>query len=93
MTRLAPFELHRPGSIVEATGILLEQGDDVAVHAGGTEVLLLMKLGLASFGQLVDIKRIPELAGVSVGEAGTLRVGATATHRQIGRPLQLCACR
>lgn len=85
MTRLAPFVLHRPGSLAEATELLLESGDDAAVHAGGTEVLLLMKLGLASFGQLVDVKRIPELTGVSVDEAGTLRVGATATHRQIGR--------
>lgn len=85
MTRLAPFVLHRPASIAEASGLLLEGGEDAAVHAGGTEVLLLMKLGLASFGQLVDIKRIPELGGVSVDEAGRLRVGATATHRQIGR--------
>jgi carbon-monoxide dehydrogenase medium subunit len=85
MTRLAPFVLHRPATLAEATGLLLEHGDDAAVHAGGTEVLLLMKLGLASFGHLVDIKRIPELGGVSVDDAGTLRVGATATHRQIGR--------
>jgi carbon-monoxide dehydrogenase medium subunit len=85
MTRLAPFALHRPHSLGEARDLLLELRDDAAVHAGGTEVLLLMKLGLASFGQLVDIKRIPELAGVSVDEAGTLRVGAVATHRQIER--------
>ncbi len=85
MTRLAPFELHRPDSLPEATDLLLELGDDALVHAGGTEVLLLLKLGLASVGHLVDVKRIPELGGVSVDEAGTLRIGATATHRQIGR--------
>jgi len=85
MTRLAPFELHRPGSIAEATGLLVELADDGVAYAGGTEVLLLMKLGLASFGQLVDVKRIPELSGVAVDESGTLRIGATATHRQIAR--------
>ncbi|MFN8519633.1 MAG: FAD binding domain-containing protein [Chloroflexota bacterium] len=85
MTRLAPFELHRPGSVAEATELLLELGDDAAFYAGGTEVLLLMKLGLGGFGQLVDVKRLGELAGVTVDEAGTLRLGATATHRQIGR--------
>jgi carbon-monoxide dehydrogenase medium subunit len=85
MTRLAPFALHRPGSVAEATELLLELGDDAALYAGGTEVLLLMKLGLASFGQLVDVKRIPDLAGVTVDDAGTLRMGATATHRQIAR--------
>jgi carbon-monoxide dehydrogenase medium subunit len=85
VTRLAPFALHRPVTVPEATALLLELGDDAAVHAGGTEVLLLMKLGLARFSALVDIKRIPELSGVSVREDGTLRVGATATHRQVGR--------
>jgi carbon-monoxide dehydrogenase medium subunit len=85
VTRLAPFALHRPETLPEATALLLELGDDAAVHAGGTEVLLLMKLGLAGFGHLVDVKRIAELAGVSVREDGTLRVGATATHRQVGR--------
>jgi carbon-monoxide dehydrogenase medium subunit len=85
MTRLAPFALHRPTSVPEATELLLELGDAAAVHAGGTEVLLLMKLGLASFGHLVDVKRIADLGGVSVDAGGTLRLGATATHRQIGR--------
>jgi carbon-monoxide dehydrogenase medium subunit len=83
--RLAPFALHRPVSVPEATALLLERGDGAAVHAGGTEVLLLMKLGLAGFSDLVDVKRIPELAGVSVRDDGTLRVGATATHRQLER--------
>jgi carbon-monoxide dehydrogenase medium subunit len=71
--------------VPEATALLRELGEGAAVHAGGTEVLLLMKLGLAGFADLVDVKRIPELAGVSVDDEGTLRVGATATHRQIGR--------
>ena len=85
MTRLAPFALHRPVSVSEATHLLLELGDGAVVHAGGTEVLLLMKLGLADFSDLVDVKRIPELGGISVLDDGTLRVGATATHRQVGR--------
>jgi carbon-monoxide dehydrogenase medium subunit len=85
MTRLAPFVLHRPVSVPEASTLLLELGDEAAVHAGGTETLLLLKLGLASFGHLVDIKRIPDLDAVSVDDAGTLRIGATATHRRIGR--------
>jgi carbon-monoxide dehydrogenase medium subunit len=85
MTRLAPFALHRPETVTQARDLLLELGDDAAVHAGGTEVLLLMKLGLASFGHLVDVKRIAGLGGVSVDDTGTLRIGATATHRLIGR--------
>ena len=71
MTRLAPFALHRPASVPEATALLLELGEGAAVHAGGTEVLLLLKLGLAGFSDLVDVKRIPDLAGVAVDDGGT----------------------
>ena len=85
MTRLAPFSLHRPSSLPEATDLLLELGEGASVHAGGTELLLLLKLGLASYAHLVDIKGIPDLAGVSVDDDGTLRIGATATHRLIER--------
>ncbi len=85
MTRLAPFRLHQPASVPEATALLRDLGDDAAVYAGGTELLLLLKLGLASVADLVDLKRIPGLDTVSVDEDGVLRIGATATHRRIER--------
>lgn len=85
MTRLAAFRLHRPVSVVEATGLLDELGDDTAVYAGGTELLLLLKLQLAQVADLVDLKRIPGLDAISVDDQGTLSVGATATHRRIER--------
>ncbi len=84
MTTLAPFELHRARSVSEATGLLTELGDDAVIYAGGTELLLLMKLGFAAYGHLVDVKPIDELHGVTVSD-GTLRIGAAVTHRQIER--------
>ena len=84
MTTLAPFQLHVAGSVAEATGLLGELGDDAVVYAGGTELLLLMKLGFAAYGHLVDIKRIDELHGISVSD-GALRIGAAVTHRQLER--------
>lgn len=85
MTRLAPFRLHRPGSVAEATGLLHELGEGSAVYAGGTELLLLLKLGLAEVSDLVDLKRIEGLDAISVDADGTLAIGATATHRRIER--------
>ena len=85
MTRLAPFRLHRPGSVPEATGLLHELGDGSAVYAGGTELLLLLKLGLTSVSDLVDLKRIPGLDAITVDADGTLSIGATATHRRVER--------
>ena len=86
---LPPFDLHRASSVEEARELLVRYGDDAAVICGGTELLLLLKLGFAAFGHLVDIKGIEELGGVRA-ENGTLVIGATATHREIERsPLVL----
>jgi aerobic carbon-monoxide dehydrogenase medium subunit len=86
---LAPFELHRPGTVEEATALLDEHGDDAVLYCGGTELLLLAKMGFASFEHLVDTKSIAELAGIR-DDGDVLVVGATATHREIERsPLVL----
>src|SRR5205807_9843814 len=59
------------------------------VICGGTELLLLMKLGFSSYGHLVDIKGIEELGGIRA-ENGVLVIGSTVTHREIERsPLVL----
>lgn len=84
MTTLAPFEIHRVDSVVAASALLDELGDDAVVYAGGTELLLVMKLGFASYGHLVDIKPIEELAILEVVD-GTLRIGGGVTHRRLER--------
>jgi carbon-monoxide dehydrogenase medium subunit len=81
---LPPFDLHRPRSVEEATELAERYGEDAAFYCGGTELLLLLKLGFASFGHLVDLKRIEELGGVRA-EYGGLAVGAAVTHRELER--------
>jgi aerobic carbon-monoxide dehydrogenase medium subunit len=81
---LPPFELHRPRSVEEATELLDRYGDDAAFYCGGTELLLLLKLGFSAFGHLVDLKRIEELEGIRL-ENGDLVVGASVTHRELER--------
>jgi carbon-monoxide dehydrogenase medium subunit len=81
--RLTPFRLHRPAS-VEAAGELFEQlGPDALAYCGGTELLLVAKLGLTDFTDLVDVKGIDELGEIEGGEE--LRIGATVTHREVER--------
>ena len=80
---LAPFELHRPGSVAEASELLERLGDQAVVYCGGTELLLVAKLGFTDFTALVDVKSIPELSGVSVN--GELRIGGAVTHRELER--------
>lgn len=82
--KLPPFSLHRPGSVGQASRLLAELGDDGAAYCGGTELLLAMKLGLASYEHLVDLKRVDGLRGISaVGPDGGIRIGAATTHREI----------
>ena len=86
---LPPFELHRARSVEEARELLDRYGEGAAVICGGTELLLLLKLGFAVYGHLVDIRGIGELGGIRADD-GAIVVGSTVTHREIERsPLVL----
>ena len=56
-----------------------EEQQAVLVKAGGVDLLDLMKEGLVSPARLVDIGRLPELAGIAVQPDGSVRIGALAT--------------
>jgi carbon-monoxide dehydrogenase medium subunit len=77
------FALARPASVSEAIATFADAGGDAAWYAGGTELLQVMKMGLARFGTLIDLKRLPELRGIAVDPDGALVVGAGMTHREI----------
>jgi carbon-monoxide dehydrogenase medium subunit len=81
---LPAFDLHRASSVEEATDLLGRFGDDAILIAGGTELLLLLKLGFGAYGHLVDVRGIPELTGIRL-ENGFVELGAAATHREIER--------
>jgi carbon-monoxide dehydrogenase medium subunit len=74
------FEYLAPANLKEALGLLA--GDDAKVLAGGMSLIPLMKLRLATPGQLVDIGRIPDLNYIREDQ-GMVRIGATTTHYQI----------
>lgn len=78
------FRLVRARSLVEALEAHQAAGE-AAYLAGGTELLQVMKMGLAQIPTLVDIKRIPELHGITLGADGGLRIGAATTHRELER--------
>ena len=76
------FELHRPTTVEEAAGLRAELGDAAALYAGGTELLLAMKLGVLDYEHLIDVKRIDALRGIERRD-GELRIGALVTHREL----------
>lgn len=82
---LAPIEIYAPRSVADASALLRQFGDEAAVYAGGTELLIVMKERLTPVNRLIDIKRIDGLRGIAVDGEGTLTIGALATHREISR--------
>ena len=79
---LPRFELLRPASVSEAGALLAEHGDHAVAMCGGTELLLLLKLGLARPEIVVDLKQLPELARLE-RDGDVLAVGAATTHRRL----------
>jgi len=81
--KAAPFDYVRPASLVEACA-LLAVDEDARLIAGGQTLVPMLAMRLARPARLIDILRLPELAGVRV-EAGAVVVGATTRQAQAER--------
>jgi len=77
----AAFAYARPGTLADALAMLAATPNAMPL-AGGQTLGPMLNLRLARPGLLVDITRIPELAGVEEEEAA-LRIGAIVTHAAI----------
>lgn len=85
---LSAFRMHEPTTVAEASALLAEYGEEAAVYAGGTELLVLMKEGLSHYPHLVNIKKILGLDGIGLSDdQSSLLIGALATHRRLERSL------
>lgn len=98
---LRPFTLHRPRTADEACALLVELGEDAVAYAGGTELLLLMKLGLLRPRHLIDVKRVHGFAEICLeshlgrrgpasdcganDDGARITIGAAVTHRTVER--------
>jgi len=82
MMPLRRFTIDQPKTVKEAAEMLSHYGENGRLYAGGTELLLAMKHDLLRYEHLVDIKTVPGLNGIEIGNA-SLHIGATATHRAI----------
>jgi xanthine dehydrogenase YagS FAD-binding subunit len=83
---MRPFTYLRPESIAETVGLLGDGTDDAQsrILAGGTDLLTLMKGGIAEPARLIDIKRLPDLnGGIALDDDGGLSIGALATLSDI----------
>jgi carbon-monoxide dehydrogenase medium subunit len=79
---LPGFDLLMPQSLPEAVELLAAHGDQAAVMAGGTDLLILMKAGMSP-AFVVSLGEVPDLDGVEYDESQGLTLGAMATLAQV----------
>jgi carbon-monoxide dehydrogenase medium subunit len=76
------FDYVAPESLDEALSALQGGGEDAKLLAGGHSLIPLMKLRLAAPSLLVDLRRVPGLAGIQ-RENGSVRIGAMTHHHDV----------
>src|ERR1700754_2781720 len=79
----APFDYIRPDSLAEACGLLAAE-EGARVIAGGQTLVPMLAMRLARPARLIDILRLPELAGIRE-ENSAIMVGATTRQAQAER--------
>jgi CO/xanthine dehydrogenase FAD-binding subunit len=79
----APFEYVRPNSLLEACKMLAGD-EDARVIAGGQTLVPMLAMRLARPAKLIDILRLPELAGIRKETRGVV-VGATTRQAHAER--------
>ena len=87
---LQEFEYLEPASLEEAVSLLREYGDRAQVLAGGTYLLVQMKMERMAPECLININKVPGLDGIA-RQGGALRVGARTTIRALRDATQIQA--
>ena len=78
----APFEYHVPSTVAEAVALLGKWQDDAKLISGSQSLVPMMKLRLVQPKHVIDLRKVPGLAGVSESD-GALLIGALTTYRAI----------
>jgi len=76
--RLSHFDFLAPATIEEAVGLLQSKGADARLMAGGTDLLMKIKLGAIKPGFIISLKKIGGLDQISFDPTTGLTIGATA---------------
>ena len=87
----APFFYHRPGTVAEAIDAL-SRLEDAKPLAGGQSLMPMMNFRYATPANVVDLNRVPELAGIAE-DGDALAIGAMTRQREIkDSPLVAARC-
>jgi carbon-monoxide dehydrogenase medium subunit len=79
MKRTEAFEMYQPTTLVEASRLLKDKGPGGRFLAGGTDLVIAMKEKGLLPKYIVDLKRVPGLAGIRENQDGGIAIGALTT--------------
>ena len=83
---MTPFELLEPRTLREAAGLLASAESSVRPIAGGTAMMLMMKMGVLRPTRLVSLRSVEKrYSDIQAGPGGALRIGALATLASLER--------
>ncbi len=83
--KLRRFDYLKPGTVAEVVSLLRDYQGKARLLAGGTDLLVFMKLGSAQPKYVIDMKGIPTLDCMSWASADGLRIGNLTTLQSILR--------
>jgi xanthine dehydrogenase iron-sulfur cluster and FAD-binding subunit A len=72
------FEYLEPSSLEEAISLLNEHGDRARALAGGTDLIVQMKMERIAPEYVINVSRVPGLDGIALQDGG-LQIGALTT--------------
>ncbi|MDP6690783.1 MAG: xanthine dehydrogenase family protein subunit M [Alphaproteobacteria bacterium] len=79
-----------PGSVDEAVALLADANGAARVLAGGTDLLVQLRLGMISPDVVVDIKNIAETKGIT-SDGGGFCIGSSVPGAELGENAELKA--
>jgi len=80
---LHEFTYRAPASLHELLSFLAEHGEHTSVFAGGTDLFVVIRSGLAKPEYVVDLKKIDALRELSFSEDEGLSIGACVTVNEL----------
>ncbi len=83
--KLRKFDYLKPKTVTEAVSLLRDYQGKARLLAGGTDLLVFMKLGTEHPKYVIDLKGIPALDRVSWASADGLRIGSLTTLQSVIR--------
>ena len=80
---MQPFDYVVPKSHAEASALLVDGNGTVRPFMGGTDLLIRMRGGFVRPERVIDLKGLPGMRDIRLGEQGWLVIGAACTMNQV----------